>query len=272
MQLAILFWFYKEFDLCVERVRRLRELNPATRIYGLYGGPLEQAEAAAMVGAELDDLYVFPEPRDAHWKWLNGDRLIAAWMGERGAALAWDTVVLVQWDMLVLAPVDELLGDLRPGEALFSGYRPLEEVSDWWGWAGRRDPGKAAMLQAFRERLRSDYGVDGPLWCCLFILICLPRDLLARYAGAGPPEEGFLEYKLPTLARLWGTPVRTDLGFEPWWAADLASRDAPERARVLNAVGREVSPATILAELADPQGLRVFHPFSGALAALDRPS
>ncbi len=265
MQLAILFWFYKEFDLCVERVGLLRRLNPDTPIYGLYGGPPEDAEAAAAVGAHLDDLHLFAEPRDAHWKWLNGDRLIAAWMRDRGATLPWDTVVLVQWDMLVLAPVRELFGGLQPGEAVFSGFRPLAEVADWWGWAGRRDPEKAAMLQAFRDRLRSDYGLEAPLWCCLFIVVCLPRGFLARYADAGPPEEGFLEYKLPTLARLWGVPVCTDPAWQPWWAADPKTRDAPERARALNAVGRDVSPDLIRAELEDPGGLRLFHPYNGPL-------
>lgn len=275
MRLAILFWFYQDLDLCAERIELLRRLNPDTPIYGLYGGlPETGDEARSRLGSSLDDLHVFDEPRDAHWKWLNGDRLIAAWMRDRGGALAWDTVVVVQWDMLVLAPVRELFGGLAPGEAVFSGFRPLAEVEGWWGWAGRRDPDKAAMLEAFRDRLRADFGVEGPLWCCLFIVVCLPRQLLARYVEAGPPEEGFLEYKLPTLARLWRTPVRTDLGFDPWWAADPAGRDAPERARALNAVGREVSPATVRAELADPHGLRVFHPFSAPLGelAIDPPA
>jgi hypothetical protein len=266
MKLAILFWFYKEFDTCAERLDLLRRLNPETPIYGLYGGALEAADAVrARLGDRLDDFYAFPEARDAHWKWLNGDRLIASWMRARGAELAWDTVVVVQWDMLVLAPVHALFGPLQPGEALLSGYRPLSEVADWWGWAGGRDPEKAAMLEAFRARLRSDWGVDGPLWCCLFIVICLPRDLLARYVGSGPPAEGFLEYKLPTLAHHWGFPVRRDLGFDPWWAADPATREAPERLRTLNAVGREAPLEIVRSELADPGGLRVFHPFSGPL-------
>jgi hypothetical protein len=263
MQLAILFWFYKDLELCGERVRLLRRLNPRTPIYGLYGGSPEPVDGLAAIQAELDDLYVFPEPREAHWKWLNGDRLIAAWMRDRGGALPWDTVVIVQWDMLVLGPVESVFAGLNPGEAVFSGFRPLDEVAAWWGWAGARDPEKRAMLDAFRSRLLADHAYAGPLWCALFIVVALPRAFLARYAGAGTPEQGFLEYKMPTLAQLWGARVRTDLPFNPWWAADPATKEAPERARALNAVGREVPLSLIQSELADPGGLRVFHPFSG---------
>jgi hypothetical protein len=86
MKLAILFWFYKEFDTCAERLDILRRLNPDTPIYGLYGGAPEAADAVrARLGDWLDDFYAFPRPRTPHWKWLNGDRLIASWMQARGA-------------------------------------------------------------------------------------------------------------------------------------------------------------------------------------------
>jgi hypothetical protein len=126
------------------------------------------------------------------------------------------------------------------------------------------------MLRAFQERLHRDYGHSEPLWCCLFIVICLPRAFLQRYAAAGPPDEGFLEYKMPTLARLWGTPIRTDLGFDPWWAADPSTRDAPLRVRVLNAVGEEISPETVASELARIDGARIFHPFVADVTSLPR--
>jgi hypothetical protein len=272
VKLAVLFWFYADFELCRERLALLRAFNPETPIYGLYGGPLEQAaEARGAVGDQLDDFYAFPEPRTPQWKWLHGDRLVAAWARDRGGELAWDTVVLVQWDMLVLAPLEQLFGGLGSGEAVFSGLRPAAEIASWWGWLKGEDPDKRAEAEAFRELLHGEYGYDGELWCCLFIVIALPRALLQRYAAAGPPEPGFLEYKLPTLARVFGTPA-TDGGFRPWWGADPATRDAPPPARVLNAVGEEVALATILGELARAAGARVFHPYRGRFPAwLARP-
>lgn len=267
MRLAIVFWFYKEFDLCAGRLRSLRKLNPGVPIYGLYGGELEGARAAAdRLGPLLDDLFVFSEPRDSHWKWLNGDQVIAAWMRERGSTLPWDTVVLVQWDMLVAAPLTEVFEGLGAGEAVLSGFRPLAETADWWGWAGGRDPEKRTMLTEFTDSLRRDWDYDGPLWCCLFIVVCLPRAFLARYA-AQPLGAGFLEYKIPTLARVWGVPVRMDFDVAPWWAADPSTREAPARERVLNAVGAEVSWKTLTEELGRADGRRVFHPYGGPLPA-----
>jgi hypothetical protein len=260
---AILFWFYKDFDLCRERLLLLRRLNPETPIYGLYGGPLEASGGAEALSLEMDDLYIYPEPRDSHWKWLNGDQVIAHWMRARGGALTGRTIVVVQWDMLVLAPIDEVFAGLAPGEAVFSGFRPLQQVEPWWGWASGRDPEKRAMLDDFQAVLRTRFGYEGPLWCALFIVVAIPDAFLARYASEAP-EEGFLEYKMPTLARAWGVPVRTDLGLDPWWAADPSTREVPERARALNAVGREIPWSLIQSELADATGLRVFHPYSDA--------
>ncbi|MGU3538848.1 hypothetical protein [Methylobacterium sp. A54F] len=266
-RLAILFWFYKALDTCEDRLRQLRALNPGTAIYGLYGGAPEGAAAAAdRLGPLLDDHYAFAEARDDAWKWHHGDQLIAAWYRDRGRDLPWDTVVIVQWDMLVLRPVDELFGGLARDEALFSGLRPAAEVEGWWGWLKPATPEKGAHLAAFKDWLRERHGGVPPLWCCLFIVACLPRSFLDRYLADGPPEAGFLEYKLPTLAHLYGTRLCTDHPFVPWWAADPATRNAPPEARILNAMGADVPLEVVVAEHAAGRA-HVFHPFRGDFPA-----
>ena len=261
MRLAILFWFYKDFDLCAERLDLLRRLNPETTIYGLYGGDGDQAEQARrQLGARLDDWYEFHGPIDKHWRWLHGDQLIAAWMRDRGRLLEWSTIAVVQWDHLFLAPLAQVFADLREGEAVFSGFRPLDEVRAWWGWAGARGDERGDRLRAFEHVLRTEVSYSGEVYCCLFIVICLPRDYLARYAEFTPAEIGFLEYKMPTLAVAWGVPIRSYPSLQPWWAADPETKAAPVRARVLNAVGQEPEDALILGELSRADGARVFHP------------
>lgn len=261
-RLAVLFWFYKDLETCAERLRQLRRRNPGLPVYGLWGGAPEEAAAVRRaVGGLLDDLYVFPEERPALWKWQHGDRLIAAWHRDRGHALAWDSVVLVQWDMLILKPIRRAFAMLQPGQVLFSGLRPESEVAGWWAWVKGDDPAKAADLAAFRARLARDWGYGGPLWCCLFIVVCLPRRFLDLYAAAGPPEEGFLEYKMPTLAQVWGIPLCTDHPYRPWWASNPATRHEPLRRRLLNAVGDDPDFDVVLDEAADRAGHGIIHPW-----------
>ncbi len=262
MQIAVLFWFYKDFDVCENRLAALRANNPGIRIYGLYGGdPGEAGEAERRLGRWFDDFYAFAEERDPHWKWQHGDALIAAWHRDRGHALAWDSLVIVQWDMLMLAPISRLFATLQPGQILFSGLRPAREVEGWWGWLNGADPDKRADRDAFLAYLEDTHGYRGELLCCLFIVACLPRRFLDLYVAAGPPEVGFLEYKLPTLARIFGIPFCEDHPYRPWWASNPATRQAPARERLLNAVGDDIAFDTVLAEMARPDGLRIIHPY-----------
>jgi hypothetical protein len=260
--LAVLFWYFADFELCENRLQVLRTLNPSVPIYGLFGGPrVLEDDAREHLGRLLDDFYAFDEDRQAAWKWRHGDRLIAAWHRDRGVHLAWDTIVIVQWDMLVLAPLARLFAQLRKGEALFSGDRPASEVRAWWGWLCGDDREKREDAEAFVDLMHDEHGYRGDLWCCLFIVVALPRRFLDLYMAAGPPEPGFLEYKLPTIARCFGTPVADASAFQPWWAADPASVGAPARRRSLNAGGHKVSVLTVLSEALRYDGRRIFHPF-----------
>lgn len=44
MKLAILFWFYKEPQICKNHLELIRRYNATTPIYGLYGGEPEDAD------------------------------------------------------------------------------------------------------------------------------------------------------------------------------------------------------------------------------------
>lgn len=261
MTTAALFWFYKDAALCAERLALFRRHNPGVAVFGLYGGPPADAEAMrGSLGPLLDDWYAFAEDRPAEWKWRHGDRLIAAWHRDRGAALPWDDLFILQWDMLVLAPLARLFAAYPSGELVLSGLRPVSEVSGWWAWVNGSNPEMEADYRAFRALLGERFGYGGPLYCGLFIVARLPRRFLDRYVAAGPPEAGFLEYKIPSLAAAFGVPLAHGQPFRPWWRNDPSTRDAPPRARVLNAVGDDVPLAVVLEELCDPAGTRLIHP------------
>ena len=272
MKLACLFWCYKEPALCRDRLELLRRHNPTTPIYVLFGGAPDQADRVrAAFGELVDDFYTFTDPPPAglepegeggfragtFWKYTHGDLLIAAWHRDRGRELAFDTLVVVQWDMLVFGPLEQVFECLGPGEALFSGLRPVSEVQHRWIWATPSRPDSWKEYQAFRAHVRDVTGYQGEPLCCLTIVMALPRTFLDRYVELERPELGFIEYRLPTWAAAWGVPLCREHPFRPWWGTT-------ERYRLfspLRALPREIWAPTLALNLLRPGGARVFHPW-----------
>jgi hypothetical protein len=87
----------------------------------------------------------------------------------------------------------------------------------------------------------------------------LPREFLRKYVDAGHPETGFLEYKIPTMAHMFGIPVCTNHGFDPWWKMNPATRHVPRSQRILNAERREV-PFSVIREVVKSDAKKLFHP------------
>lgn len=255
----VLFWFYKDFKICKARLKRLRRLNRNARIYALYGGSLSEAPKALTYISDLvDDYYVYPYEKDPQWKWRHGDQMIASWYKDRGRHLQWETLFVMQWDMLALDPLEKLFSELKSNEILLSGYRPISSVSEWWPWS---NPEKSDIL-SFREMLKDKFGYEGELFACLFIVVCFPRVFLERYVEIGHPEVGFLEFKIPTMAHVFDIPINDNHNFQPWWAANPATRNVPLSDRILNAVGQEIPMSVVLQELSSSAGKRLFHPYS----------
>jgi hypothetical protein len=258
-RLAILFWFYSEPDICVNRAQLLRTSNPGVPVYGLFGGePTERARFERALGRRLDDFWAYPEGHDARWKWRHGDLLIADWFVQRGITLPWDSVVVAQWDTLVFEPIERLFANIGRDDLFLPGLRPVSEVDRWWHWV-RGD--ERREYERFLEFVRTRYGYAHEPLCCLFIVPCLPRSFLERYTSIQERERGFLEYRLPVYAQVFGTPFGDPGRLGPWWAADPQTGDAAPQSRVLNAGMEMVSLETILEELRRPDGARLFHPF-----------
>lgn len=260
MKLAVLFWFYKEPDLCENRLILLRQANPEAKVYGLFGGdPAQAGIFRERLGRYLDDFYVFSEPKDAHWKWYHGDQMIAHWYRQRGCSLAWDSIFIAQWDMLVFGKLEHLFAGLKEGEVLFSGLRPVREVDPWWWYIREGSPEREEYLR-FVAFVQDTYGYCAEPVCGEFIVICLPRCFLEQYVHIPNPELGFLEYKIPIYAQIFGVPFCTDHTHNPWWGDDPSTQSAPLLARALNSETKDVPLRSIMAHLARPAGRRIFHP------------
>jgi len=261
VQLGILFWFYRDAALCRNRLRLLRRHNPGVPVYGLYGGPAAEApHFADALGALLDDFWAFPDDRDEKWKWRNGDIMLSRWFAARGEGLQWDSVFLAQWDLVVVAPLRRLLPPMAVGDMLISGVRPVREVEAWWMWtSGEARP----EYDAFLAHVAADVGpVDDPL-CCQFIGMVAPRSFMARYAGIDKPELGFLEYKMPVYAQVFGVPLVPDTCFRPFWPEDPVTAGAGRADMLVHAWQTPVRLPVMVLESWRPHGRRVFHPYHG---------
>lgn len=275
MKLAILFWFYKEPEICKNRLELLRQHNPTVPIYGLYGGdPTVAAQYQSCLGQYLDDFYVFSEEKDSLWKWLQGDLMITHWYCERGKYLDWDTIAIVQWDMVVFESVEQLFPTLKPDHILLSGLRPIQEVENDWEWVSPKVPERRQRYLEFLNYVTQTYDYkDEPLGC-LFIVVCFPRVFLELYSAIAEPEFGFIEYRIPIYAQIFGVPFCQDHGFDAWWVdVDPVFRVKNPVRRALNSIRlklnpnplnpakREISLIPIYRHLSTKTGARVFHPY-----------
>ncbi len=269
---AVVFWCYKEPEICTDRLKLLRRENPSLPIYVLFGGDPSHAPLFEQAFEGLvDDFYVFDDPPPAqgpehfdndfrdgvYWKYYWGDLLFRAWYRDRGAKLAFDTVVVVQWDMLVYGKIEEVFGCLHKDEVLFSGLRTIREVEDDWLWVSEKRPLARQRYLEFLDHLKERYDYDAEPLCCVAIVLAFSRLFLERFAAIERPELGFLEYRLPMYAQVFDVPIREDHPFRPWWGAvERYSVTSALRARPC-----EIWAPVIRRELSRSSGARVFHPY-----------
>lgn len=253
MKTSIVFWFYKELDICENRLLLIKKHNPDALIYGLFGGKVSEASLyQERLGKYLDDFYTFKEDKDADWKWIHGDLVLLDWFDKRGRNLPWQTVAVVQWDMLVFDSIESQLDGMKQGETFFSGLRDLsKDIESVWHWTGGA---KRNNYLNFLEYVKDRYGyTDNPALCCLYIFVVLPRIFFEKYLEVENKEIGMLEYKDPIYAKIFDIPFFTkDLGV--LWHDN-------EGQKPLNAIPEEIPVDYIQDELQKENGYRLFHPY-----------
>lgn len=257
---AVLFWCYRDLPVCQNRLDQLRRHSPGVAIFGVYGGDPAGAERFRRgLGDRLDDFWAFERPASAKWKWRHGDLMLAEWFEARGRHLEWGHVFVAQWDLLVLQALDELLPPLAPDDVLLPAVRPVAALEPHWVWARG---GHEADYRAFVDAVTARFGPVEPM-SCVFAVACLPRRLFEAYCELPDPETGFVEYRLPTLAAAVQLRFVHDERFDAWRPADVGAGRATRRQKLLNGSRRAVLLPTVLRELAQPGGARMFHPYHG---------
>jgi hypothetical protein len=257
-KLAILFWHYKEPEICVNRLQGLRRLNPDIPIFGLFGGNPDQFSFyETLLGKLLDDHWCFKSDHDSEWKWRHGDLVLNAWHRDKGCQLTWDTLIIMQWDMLAIAPVSQIFSPLNKDEIYLPGLRPIDELEHHWWWTKPNTP-QGDEYARFKLLLRDQHSFSGPYQACQFITAALPRSFMDKYAQIKIPELGFLEYKLSAYAHLFDTPFRQLPQLQVTWPENWNKTPRV----TLTAAKREIRDIDIVCERLTPGGARLFHPVS----------
>ncbi len=259
MKLAILFWFYKDPEICLNRLKLIKKHNPNVKIFGLYGG--DKAKAGSFknkLKSYLDDFHVSSlcsKPRK--YKWIHGDLMILDWYKERGQNLKnWDGVAIVQWDALILGNIKKQFPRMKKGELFISGTRILDEyIEKKWDWTKKGKKHRKNYLE-FKKYIKEKYSYRNRLLCSLFIFQIFPRIFFDKWLTVEDREIGMLEYKIPTYAKIFKIPIyKRDIGV--WWFNKRANKgETPLNAREI-----EIKESFIKSELDKKDGFRIFHPY-----------
>jgi len=254
MNLAILFWFYKEPKICENRLKLIKKYNPSLKVYGLFGGKVSEAESyKEKLSDYLDDFYTFDLDKDSDWRWINGDLMILDWFDKKGRDLDWDSIAIVQWDMLVFDSLLNQFAGIKKDQIYLSGLREIDkEVENKWDWVEPGSKERQNYLE-FLEYVKKNYGYTGrPPLCSLFIFQIFPRMFLEKYLTVKNREVGMLEYKIPIYAKIFGIDFfKKDIGVH--WFSD--------KQKPLNAVPKEIPRDYIDKRLKKKDDWRIFHPY-----------
>lgn len=246
MKRAVLFRFHKNPELCKDRLRLLKELNPEVNIYGL-GENINRSEELKEAG--LEDIHVVDD-KDSEWKWMNGDLAVRDWFKNKGKNRDFDMLHVVEWDLLLAAPLDEIYGHISKGSLGLSGLKPIDEAENYgWSWITGEYRDEWRKL---REWVESQTGYSGESFGCIFPGCCLPRSFLEEYSDLDVPAYSNDEVRVPLIAEALGYKLERTGLYPEWGQASIN--------RYFNATGDLIHPEKIRRELEKTGGRRAFHP------------
>jgi hypothetical protein len=197
---------------------------------------------------DLDGLYSPLE--SGRWNWQHSDLALAAWYRDVGSRIPFDVVHVIEWDLLLLEPLESLYAPVLEGAVGLTALTPISELEQEWTWLRREE--NRREWETLLARARAEWGYDGVPYGCLGPGPCFPRSFVEAYAAIDPPVLCNDELRLPLFAQILGFPL-SDTGLRSAWRGE---REHP----FFHFRDRDIEWSAIQAELANPDGWRAFHP------------
>jgi hypothetical protein len=252
----ILFRYHHEFERNRELLRFQQFLNPAIKIYGLYGGPPENLKQADdILGDVLEHNYLVQQT-NPFWNWKNSDMSIQAWYNDYGYQLDFDQVHVLEWDLIFFESLENLFSHIPKNRLGLTGLVPLKKIEKNWYWTRKPERREewVQLMEIFRKEFEYDqepYGMLGPG-------ISLPKSFLESIRRIEIPDLGNDELRIPLLAQACGFTMY-DTGFYRKW---FSKREY----RYFNCNSKLIDSKIIEKQLKKKNGRRVFHPFTKNLS------
>jgi hypothetical protein len=246
-----LYRYHNNLDFCINRIEYFREFNPDTPVYGLYGGDENEYPVFDEGLAQLLTGNYCIKGQSTFWKWKNGDLAIRLWYKDFGCHLEFDSVIMLEWDLIFLDPVEKVYAGIKENQVGMTGLIPLSKIEKVWFWT--RNEIQKQNWQELLHFAADKYNYDQVPMAGLCPGLILPRRFLDDYSRIEVPALCHDELRIPLFAQVLGYEL-VDLGFYRKWFS------RKER-QYFNCNDFPISLKTIQREYARQGGRRVFHPF-----------
>lgn len=236
---ALLYVFYGSPSTCANRLRIYRDLNPDILLFGICTDNDNHQNRYCKAREILDDLW-FLSDYDPKWCWHNLDKVVCKWFLERGSQLDFSRVLVVDWDVLLLEPVEKWISQAGPNQVKFiqvcENLRPQEnhwtslpEFHEFQSKCEKRNDKRSGLFDAI-----------------LFAYTC-SKSSFNKFAEAVVESPGYCEYRLPSII--------FNAGLE------LGNLEKPDNWRTFaNVNGISIPRAIIQDEHNRTGGFQLFHP------------
>lgn len=260
MKRIILFRFHTYPSICANRVDLLKKYNPQADMFGLYGGPEKKYAAfEKALRPHLKHIYCI-QGKTRFWKWKNADLALKDWYEDVGRTIPFDVLHLIEWDLLLFDSLDSIYKEIPEGSIGVASLIPVAEIGTDWVWTNK-EPFKAEFTRLLDFVTRTHgydmnpYAIQGPG-------LCLPRKFLEMYCDNDIPELCNDEIRIPVFSQIFGFPMYNVRFCEKW-------PDKNNPGTFHCQLFPEIPTRTIIKELEDSSGKRVFHPYRRTLAIND---
>lgn len=244
MERALLFRFHKNPEVCKNRLKLLKKLNPDTRIFGL-GEDLDRM--GKITGKLFEDNFVIDD-KDSRWKWKNGDLAVRRWFKEFGNKISFDLLHVIEWDLLLFSSLKEAYKGISKDNVGITAPVPIKDIREKWPWISEGNDWEKLLRFVKRE-----FGYDKEPYGCAGPGVCLPRKFLKKYSKIDVPELCNDEVRIPLFSQILGFELQ-DTGFCKRWFSK-------EECKYFNSINKEIELSVIEEELSKKSGRRVFHPY-----------